>query len=518
MSNAVIARQQGDDYQAKFFWYKACNLYRQNSTAVKVAWEFNDSPGFDDVSIYYNPAILDKTSGLEIHSEFFQVKFHVDHSKGFTCDALMDPAFIGNTTESLLQRLHKNLKKDPVTFNHSRFYIINTWGIDHSDTFKKLVDNNGAIRMDVLFDGTTTKTIMGVIRTKWQNHLGLATDDELKIVLAPLRIHHGAKGIESFTEDLNYRLAHVGLQTISETQRASVYTDLIQQLHAQKRNVFTKEELMDILQKEKLVVEKAALKEDVYRIGIRSFKKGTDTIAFETDVYLCLLHHFSGRFILDEKLWKSEVVIALGEFAEKVASQPKPLHIHLDTHHAIAFAFGYFLDSKSGVSTAVIQKTRNGRILFKADHTSPDYLKYEAEENWIFNEIKNTDGASDIAVVLNVTHDIKKDVEEFISCNLSGISRLIFASIIGGPSGISIKDGNHIFAAVQQLITKLRVNRTTVEKNGFIHLFIAAPNALIFALGQNIKSLGKMKLYEYDFENNRNGTYNLAIQLPIDKI
>ena len=155
MSNAVIARQQGDDYQAKFFWYTACKLYLQNSTAVKVAWEYNDSPGFDDVSIYYNPAILDKTTGLEIHSEFFQVKFHVDHSKGFTCDALMDPAFIGNTTESLLQRLHKNLKKDPVTFNRSKFYIINTWGIDHSDTFKILVDNNGAIRMNILFDGKT---------------------------------------------------------------------------------------------------------------------------------------------------------------------------------------------------------------------------------------------------------------------------------------------------------------------------------------------------------------------------
>lgn len=516
MSNAVIARQQGDEYQAKFFWYKACNLYRRDSNAVKIAWEFNDSPGFDDVSIYYDPAILDLTTDQKIQAKFFQVKFHVDHSKGFSCEALMDPTFIGNTTESLLQRLHKNFINDAVFFSRSQFYIVNTWGIDHSDPFKKLVDNNGAIRMNILFDGSSGKSIMGHIRTKWQNHLGLSSIEDLKPILTQLRILHGSKGLESFTEDLNFRLAQVGLQTISETKRASVYTDLIQKLHVQQRKVFTKEELMNILKEENLIVETVELKEDAYRIGIRSFKKGTDTIAFETEEYLCLLHHFAGRFMLDEKLWETEIVPALNKFTEKIASQSKPVHIHLDTHQTIAFALGYYLDSKSGVSTAVIQKTRNnGRILYKADSASPDYLKYETERNWIYNEIIKNECASDVAVILNVTHDIKGDVESFITNNLPDISKIISASIIGGPSGNSIKDGNHILFAIQELITKLKRDRTANEKKGSVHFFIAAPNALIFALGQNVKSLGRLKLYEYDFENNRNGTYNLSIKLPI---
>lgn len=28
MANAVIARNQGDDYQAKYFWLKACRLFQ----------------------------------------------------------------------------------------------------------------------------------------------------------------------------------------------------------------------------------------------------------------------------------------------------------------------------------------------------------------------------------------------------------------------------------------------------------------------------------------------------------
>ena len=49
----------------------------------------------------------------------------------------------------------------------------------------------------------------------------------------------------------------------------------------------------------------------------------------------------------------------------------------------------------------------------------------------------------------------------------------------------------------------------------FIHLFVAAPNAFSFFLGQRQPSLGRIKLYEYDFEGLNGGGYRASLSLPI---
>src|ERR1700741_3923892 len=139
MGNAVIPRQQGDDYQAKIFWLHACNLFRATTNVAKVGWEVNTTFGFDDVIVYYEPAKLD--NGDNVIEECFQVKFHVDHSSGFSWAALMDPTFIGATEESLLQRLYKIYQQDPTRFKSCRFSIINTWGLEKGDALGGLLDN-----------------------------------------------------------------------------------------------------------------------------------------------------------------------------------------------------------------------------------------------------------------------------------------------------------------------------------------------------------------------------------------
>jgi hypothetical protein len=514
MSNAVIPRQQGDEFQAKYFWYKACKLFLQDTTAIRVAWEISEIPGFDDVSIYFEPGVLDKLTGKAISSKFYQVKFHVDHSEFFTCEALTKPEFIGNQTESILQRLHKNYKDKAETFANSLYYIVNTWSLDPTDTLKELINNEHAIILPRLFDGTTDKSKMGKIKKMWREHLGITSDDELKEVLSRLRIVHNAKASELFTEDLNIRLQLAGLQPISEVKRTSPYTGLIQQLHLEKRNTFTKVELLEILERESLLFKKEAVANDYHKIGVRSFKKGTESISNEADEYLCLLRHFTNRFVIDDALWQTEILPSLSEFAEKVVEKNKPLLIHLDTHQSVAFALGSFLDSKAGVQTNVAQKVLNGRIIFSVDQTSADFKAHQNDVNWDYEEIKISDEGNDIVVALSVTRDIKNEVQDYVMNNLSDVSRIISATIVGGHSPTSIRDGNHIYLAVQELITKLRQEKSGKEKQGTIHIFVAAPNALVFSLGQNFKSLGKIKLYEYDFEQYRTGTYTLSMQLP----
>jgi hypothetical protein len=91
MSNSVLAIQNGFDFQAKFFWLKATLLFRDGSNAVRISWEKDAAPGFDDVVIYYSPA---KTRGRVVFdTEYFQLKFHVTHNDAFTYENLTVPAF-----------------------------------------------------------------------------------------------------------------------------------------------------------------------------------------------------------------------------------------------------------------------------------------------------------------------------------------------------------------------------------------------------------------------------------------
>jgi len=45
------------------------------------------------------------------------------------------------------------------------------------------------------------------------------------------------------------------------------------------------------------------------------------------------------------------------------------------------------------------------------------------------------------------------------------------------------------------------------------HIFIAAPNALTFFLGQRTPVLGSIRLYEYDFEGGHNRSYSPSMTL-----
>lgn len=356
---------------------------------------------------------------------------------------------------------------------------------------------------------------MANVRTKWCNHLSVSEED-LRSILKSLRIIHNSDGSERLTEHLSFRLQSAGIQPISDARRASVFTDLIQKLHAENKKIFTKKELLDILRQEQLLVETSNAANESITIGIRSFKRGTDTIAFETEQYLCLLHCFAGRFALDENLWQSVIMPSLSDFSERVVAKGKPLSIHLDTHHSIAFAFGYLLDSKCGVTTQVIQKIKIGtRIPFFYDYESEAFKEYINQSNWDFEEKAiSMPSGNDVAVAISITHDVSDDVSDFVNDNPGSISKVIFAKVAPVPSPISIQNGNHILALVIQLVEEIKKRRNSEERKACLHFFIAAPNAFVFVLGQHIKALGKIKLYEYDFEFSRDVKYHQTFQLP----
>ncbi len=510
MGRNVIARQDGDDYQANFFWIKACGLNIAHTRTSKVSWEIDSTFGFDDVMVSYDPAIME--SGSEVTNEYYQVKFHVDHAKGFTCQAFIDPEFIGAKNESLLQRLYKIFKTDPENFASSRYYIINTWGVDHSDkSIGDLLSNTGGIRTQVLFKGGENSQY-GKVRKLWKDHLGISSDEELKKMLQPLRIKHSYDDEQRLKETLNYHLSIAGLKPIPADQRSSKYGDLIQKLHKEGKNTFTKKDLLEICEREELLHKTEAVANDCFIIGVRSFQKGAENIQLEVHKLLCLLHHFSGRFILEEYSWDDQIAPQLKALSEEIISAKRPILIHLDTHLSIALYIGYCLDVKyGGLDITIVQKTFNGKVLWKP---LSEKINEHSLPIWQYEESERTNQGVDLALSLSVTHDVRSNVEDYVNTRLSSVGKYIHATILPKANYSSIKDASHIVAAVQDLISYFRKGRKLGQPVGKIHLFIAAPNAFAFFLGQYLRPLGSVILYEYDFDNNRDGSYHQVINIP----
>ena len=77
----------------------------------------------------------------------------------------------------------------------------------------------------------------------------------------------------------------------------------------------------------------------------------------------------------------------------------------------------------------------------------------------------------------------------------------------------SVVCGQHAFDLAEALA--LQINHQRRVDRPPLHLFIAAPNAFTFFLGQRQPGLGKTTLYEYDFEGANGGGYMASLVLPI---
>jgi hypothetical protein len=83
-----------------------------------------------------------------------------------------------------------------------------------------------------------------------------------------------------------------------------------------------------------------------------------------------------------------------------------------------------------------------------------------------------------------------------------------------GPNNQVVKDGAHTKLLASQLAAYIKTDRIGKERQGKLHIFAAAPNALIFFLGQLARSFGACTLYEYDFETNALGAYQPSLSFP----
>lgn len=512
MANAVVPRLQGDDMQARFFWYKAADLFLDDNIA-RVGYEIDGARAFDDVVVYYHrpPADL-KGPAL---ADFYQVKFHVAHNDAFTWKALIDPAFIGAEKISLLERLRDAQRKHAPKGEEARFHIIAPWPVDANDELGELLSNvEGELRLDVLFRGGN-RSKMGRVRKAWRDRLGLSSDEELRPILQVLRIGRDAPMLGQMRELASVKLQSAGWKPYDSEAISSAYDDLPGKLTQTGEKVFDRSRMEEIGRRERLILGPPLVgREKPLVIGMRSFTRGTEDMANTTDHFHCMLPHFDGRWPNDPSAWERDIVPGLWSFLSGIEMHGRTVHFRVSgAHNSLAFVAGYHWDSKSGVSAYPIQMAGGPQVW----EPHPSGGETAVEDCWNREVIPVHEGGNDITLALSIRHLVDEDVVGFVRDCVPSVGRVLHLRVRPGPSSTAVRDGSHALALAQTAATALAEVRRGGARNAITHVFSAAPAGFLFFLGQQARSFGTCVLYEHDLEMVRALPYERSVVLPLNQ-
>lgn len=499
----VSARIEGDLYQGLVFWKEASQLLHKNNTIVaRVCFELDSAAGVDDVVVYYHKKI--QTGSGEADSDYYQVKYHVDQKGSYSSDSFIDPKAI-NSTKSILQKFYACFQKLKAEGKSFRLFFMSNWNWDSTDDLNGLFrEDDGALPAIFFTDGPKSK--LGKIRNKWQQHLNIC-DDDFSTFAKCLRIKTNYLMRGDFTRFVSQSLELAGLKPHDPSNKINPYDALYQKLLIEKNNDFTAEKLRQICENEGLFIKEAPAPPK--RIGIRGFKRFAERMEDTTVQICCLLDLFEGRHLKPAKTWvdvKNKLIHFFEKEEIRMLVKEEDVFLDLDCHLTSALIAGYELDLKSGARVFPIQKG-GANIFWKPDG--------EKDPSWGWNEQKiNIDGiaGNDIAVLVSITRPVNDSALDYIK-NHSDIGDVYSFESNSGQGHQALSNALHAKTLANDLVQRLR-NIKGLNQNKVVHLFVSAPNSFVYFLGQNREGLGSIRMYEFDFSNEKDSGYTPSISLP----
>lgn len=500
MANPISARLNGDGYQARHFWQYALEMLDVNSGISNISYDFSDKKSFDDVVITYDPPRgQGRIARLKKH--YMQIKWQATLGHEFGYEDLIDPKFINATSVSLLERLRD---ANNSTETGVRYSFITTARIKTGDPLLGLISGeDGVLRLDKLKIGGP-RSKMGRVRTLWREVLGHATDDELFDTLENFAIRHGQLDMEQMRGKVAEVARSVGLHIDLKTNVASDFRfdALGGELIKRGFEEMSRSDLLTFLSQQGLTVAPTLrVNSSIELLMIKSFDRLVADLSKNQDGNVLLLTSlFEGRYLTNGKDWVQDITLPVGNFLREHAKRTHFLRLELDAHASIAFVCGRTLHLKSGVQTELVQHGRRGRELWHAK----DGVGGKA--SLFDNNLAELGPGDDLAVAVSVAQSTEIAVRQYVGRNVPQIGKLLHCRLPSGPGQTRIEGGQHAAALSDQLTSAVREIRLAnrIER---VHLFIAAPNAFLFYLGQQAQALGSHKMYEYDFDGNRGGSY-----------
>lgn len=504
MTLAVPARRDGDTFQARVFWTKAARLLDPHSNVVRVGFE-NGPKGFDDVWVDYDFKTAPPMGFAPLGREHTQCKWHgTPDSYGYA--SLIEPEFINANSVSFLNRARKAQLNFSIPDRGACFRLLTNWRIDRNDPLRRLVNERShSLRLECLYSGGPGSA-MGKVRKLWADHLGLDEED-LRTFATVLALSETTLSLEQIRDELDQVFRAVGLRRIPPNESAFLYDDLPYQWMTQGRLEFDRQSFRQLCERESLIAEKPEERPRVF--GVKSFEHRTDKLEDRCSVVLSLLSHFNERQIISGTDWATAVYPTLSKFLVEAAKSGETLRLVLDAHLSLSFAAGSILDIKSGRNIQLEQRTI-GAAFWSAQDKPLD----PTWPAWTVTSEAIDGGGSDIAVAVSVTHDAAQQACEYARQNLLSVGQIMIFEPTGGAGATAITCGHHAFRLAESLTSRIRGARTSPGQSR-LHLFIAAPGAFAFFLGQRHVALGALTLYEFDFEGATHGSYEPSLSFPI---
>jgi hypothetical protein len=506
MARANVARQHGDDFQARLFWLHAACLLDPQSPIRKVAYETGPK-SFDDILIEYDPgaAPIDH-EGCPLVRKHIQCKWHAT-AGSFGYADLIDPAFVNAERYSLLQRAHEAQRAHAPDGLGCRFEFVTNWRLRPDDQLQDLVrKESDVIDLRRLREGATDRSLMGQVRQLWREHLQV-DDEALARVVRVLAIAESPESLASLRDRLDDRFAVVGMRRVPVSESSFLYDDLAAKLLAQGRIEFDRDSFRELCRRENLLVVPASAA-PAPTIGVRSFMHPIDPLEERCDRMLNLVPYFDGRYIRDPSDWQRCIFPELSRFICGTAQSTDRLRLVMDAHVSLAFAVGTILNVKSGRQIEVEQRSP-GRRFWSASDAPVD-------ERWPGLEFRREaikTGERDVAIAVGLTHDMAAAARSFVTAMLPAVGQILYCHPKGGPSHQSVRCGSHAWLLAESLVQQVRQLPSDERGRGVFHVFIAGPNAFAFFFGQQRQALGSVAVYEWDFDGERGGGYTLGLSL-----
>ena len=506
MTQAVTVRRDGDTYQARQFWLRAARLLDPESSIIRVGFE-SGPKSFDDIWTEYASGREPKNaSGEPLKREHIQCKWHGSPGTYGYSD-LINPEFVNANARSLLQRARDAQLQVAPLGTGAQFKLLTNWQLDRADPLNSLISQrSGSVRLDRLYGTKTDKSAVGAIRKAWREHLAI-DESELRILAKTLAFGHTSESLDDLRENLNTLFAYVGLRRVPMQESGFIYDDLVFQWMSQGRVEYDRDSFKRLCEREGLC---GTSFEQPKVYGVKSFEHAFDRLENRCNEVLNFVPVFDERFIRDENDWSMKLYPELSEFLLKVASDRPDLQLALDVHATLAFAAGRVLNIKSGRAVKLEQRTI-ARGIWAADDVPADPEWPKLDQTLL--EINST--APDIAVALGITHDIAGDVLRYVESQLPTVGHLLAFRPSTGAGSQVVVAGRHAFDLAQSAKEAMRSTIPRAASGSVTHLFVAAPNALTFFLGQQAIVLGRVCFYEFDFEGSRDQRYRPSLTLPI---
>jgi hypothetical protein len=501
----VSARMEGDIYQGLFFWKQAAALLEPSSKVIRVEFEHDAAAGVDDVLVAYSPPGVD-AGGWQCTTDFYQVKYHVDQSGRYSYECLIDPKFTGTKT-SLLQRFYKAYSKLRQSGGSFRLHLASNWNYTQDDPLISTIRENDGCLPKELFT-SRAKSKLGKIRLALRDHLEIS-DSDLKEFCKVLRIKLNYMGRRDFQELVRKSLVLAGLKQVNAESRIEPLEALYVRFLTDKTASFTSQSLRELLQSEGLLEND----KDISRVnrmrtlGIRSFVRFAENIENETDEHVCVASSFDGRHIRDSGDWNGRVRKTISEYfanpdRQSLLRQCDHL-ILLDCHQSIAYLVGSELDLKSGAKLTIRQK---GELGSDWRVTGIRESGWDIKKDMV--ELKND--TTSLVVAISVTCDVRSDVQAFISETFLNESSVLHFEPSVSTGTLSISGPDHAYWFAERVARDIFAWRK-LHRNATLHLFVAAPNAFMFYLGQHHRELGTVQLYEYNYDLSGGASYATSL-------